>query len=207
MAAGLRQRGKNTTPGASRVRPRPTSSSYVSLQPHERKKETFPLLSLSLSLGCRAAAYHAAVDDSEKRRIHVQRAASVVVSRLAGERDVARSGVHARPSQEAWRDGRGVDVVVATIAFGLGIDKPDCRFVAHFTLSKAVESYCQEAGRAGRDGRAARCCIFYAAADLWRIVSLTASERARFPARALLRKRADSTRERAISRTRGGPSQ
>ncbi|XP_067935210.1 recQ-like DNA helicase BLM isoform X2 [Watersipora subatra] len=97
--------------------------------------------------GVQADAYHAGLDDSQRSYI-----------------------------QGRWINDDGCKVVCATIAFGMGIDKADVRFVFHYSLPKSVEGYYQESGRAGRDGRLSTCILFYNYSDVPRMRRMIESE-------------------------------
>ena len=100
-----------------------------------------------------------------------------LAARLAAEGILARP-YHAGMTPEARRATQeafaadSINVVVATVAFGMGIDRSDVRLVLHTSLPKSLEAYQQETGRAGRDGLAAECLLLYSAADVFNWESL-----------------------------------
>uniref|UniRef100_A0A1A8JGA9 RecQ-like DNA helicase BLM n=2 Tax=Nothobranchius kuhntae TaxID=321403 RepID=A0A1A8JGA9_NOTKU len=103
-------------------------------------------------------------NDCDAMAESLQRAGILALSYHAGLRDGEREHV-----QSKWINQDGCQVICATIAFGMGIDKPDVRYVIHASLPKSVEGYYQESGRAGRDGEVSHCILFYSYTDVHRI--------------------------------------
>uniref|UniRef100_T1JDC6 ATP-dependent DNA helicase n=1 Tax=Strigamia maritima TaxID=126957 RepID=T1JDC6_STRMM len=109
-------------------------------------KETVDVTTELQANSIRAANYHAQLDAAERSKIH-----------------------HLWTSDD-------VQVIVATIAFGMGIDKPNVRFVIHHTISKSLENYYQESGRAGRDDNYSECILFYRFVDTARQSTMVFTE-------------------------------
>ncbi|XP_070763765.1 recQ-like DNA helicase BLM [Enoplosus armatus] len=111
-------------------------------------------------------------NDCDAMAESLQRAGILALSYHAGLRDGDREYV-----QSKWINQDGCQVICATIAFGMGIDKPDVRYVIHASLPKSVEGYYQESGRAGRDGEISHCILFYSYTDVHRIKRIISMDR------------------------------
>jgi ATP-dependent DNA helicase RecQ len=129
-------------------------------QVRAKSKHTYPELLAQVRSGGAGIVYCLSRRRVDELALQLQSDGIRVRPYHAGLDAVAR-----RENQEAFiRDD--VQVIVATIAFGMGINKPDVRWVAHYDLPRTLEGYYQESGRAGRDGDPARCTLYFGGSDL-----------------------------------------
>lgn len=123
----------------------------------------YPLLDEYLQqLGDKGIVYAGRRRETEEIASHLKKRGHRVDFYHAGRTDVERKRVQDRFFDEG---PEGLDLVVATNAFGMGIDKSDIRYIIHWTMTGTLEQYYQEAGRAGRDGETAHCILFYCSDD------------------------------------------
>jgi len=135
----------------------------------ERKRKAVVERVVDLARGGPGLVYVASRKDAEAYAADLAAGGLRAEHYHAGRRTADRETVH-----ETFLAG-GYDVVVATSAFGMGIDKPDVRFVVHASAPESLDAYYQQVGRAGRDGDAAECVLFYRPEDLHLQTFLTAS--------------------------------